>query len=86
MLSDRQRLILSLLDSLGGSIAPTDFQKLLFLYSAEWEQKQSYEFVPYKFGCFSFTCYEAQPCQCHRHCVAEALETAGIPALTPQHL
>jgi len=57
MLSDRQRLLLSLLDSLGGSVAPTDFQKLLFLYTAEWEQKQSYEFVPYKFGCFSFTSY-----------------------------
>jgi hypothetical protein len=57
MLFDRQRLILSLLDSLGGSVASTDFQKLLFLYATEWEQEQSYEFVPYKFGCFSFTSY-----------------------------
>ena len=57
MLFDRQRLLLSLLDSLGGSVASTDFQKLLFLYATEWEQVQSYEFVPYKFGCFSFTSY-----------------------------
>ncbi|MDR0536048.1 MAG: DUF488 domain-containing protein [Puniceicoccales bacterium] len=55
MLFDRQRLLLSLIDSLGGSVASTDFQKLLFLYATEWEQEQSYEFVPYKFGCFSFT-------------------------------
>jgi uncharacterized protein (DUF488 family) len=34
----------------------------------------------------ALTCYEAQPCQCHRHCVAEALERAGIPALAPKHL
>ncbi|MDR2429618.1 MAG: DUF488 domain-containing protein [Puniceicoccales bacterium] len=57
MLFVRQRLLLSLLDSLGGSVASTDFKKLLFLYATEWEQEQSYEFVPYKFGCFSFTSY-----------------------------
>jgi len=57
MLLERQRILLSLLDSLGGSVTLTDFQKLLFLYTAGWVQKQSYEFVPYKFGCFSFTSY-----------------------------
>ena len=35
----------------------TDFQKLLFLYCQEWEQEPSYEFVPYRFGGFSFTSY-----------------------------
>jgi hypothetical protein len=34
-----------------------DFQKLLFLYTKEWEEKPSYEFVPYRFGGFSFTSY-----------------------------
>jgi hypothetical protein len=34
----------------------------------------------------ALTCYEAQPCQCHRHCVADALERAGTPSLTPKHL
>ncbi len=57
MLFARQRLLLSLLDALGGTVANTDFQKLLFLYAQEWETEPSYEFVPYQFGGFSFTSY-----------------------------
>jgi hypothetical protein len=57
MLFGRQRLLLSLLDSLGDSVAAIDFQKLLFLFTHEFEDSPSYEFVPYKFGCFSFTSY-----------------------------
>ncbi|MFA5265003.1 MAG: DUF488 domain-containing protein [Opitutaceae bacterium] len=57
MLFARQRLLLALLHSLGGRMAHTDFQKLLFLYTKEWEAEPSYEFVPYKFGGFSFTSY-----------------------------
>ena len=59
MLFERQRLLLSLLDALGGGpVAATDFQKLLFLYAQKWEAGDpSYEFVPYQFGCFSFTSY-----------------------------
>lgn len=57
MLFERQRLLLALTDSLGGSVAHTDFQKLLFLYTKEWEAEASYEFVPYQFGGFSFTSY-----------------------------
>jgi uncharacterized protein (DUF488 family) len=34
----------------------------------------------------ALTCYEAQPCQCHRHCVAEALAEIGGKALGPLHL
>lgn len=56
MLFERQRVLLTLLDALGGAVAPTDFQKLLFLYTRE-EENPSYEFVPYKFGCFSFSTY-----------------------------
>jgi hypothetical protein len=33
MLFERQRVLLTLLDALGGQSAPTDFQKLLFLYT-----------------------------------------------------
>ena len=46
MLFERQRLLLALTDALGGSVAHTDFQKLLFLYTKEWETEPSYEFVP----------------------------------------
>jgi uncharacterized protein (DUF488 family) len=57
MLFERQRLLLTMLDALGGPVANTDFQKLLFLYSVQCETSPSYEFVPYKFGAFSFTSY-----------------------------
>lgn len=57
MLFERQRLILTLLEALDGPIGHMDFQKLLFLYTKECEEKPSYEFVPYRFGGFSFTSY-----------------------------
>lgn len=57
MLFERQRLLLSLLDALGGPVGSTDFQKLLMLYTLEHEAKPSYEFVPYRYGGFSFTSY-----------------------------
>jgi len=56
MLFERQRVLLTLLDALGGQSAPADFQKLLFLYTRE-EAEPSYEFVPYRFGRFSFSSY-----------------------------
>ena len=57
MLFERQRLLLALLDAFGEPLSGTDFQKLLFLYTKEWEASPSYEFVPYQFGGFSFTSY-----------------------------
>ena len=57
MLFDRQRVLLELLDALNESVGSTDFQKLLFLYTREGEATPSYDFVPYRFGCFSFTSY-----------------------------
>jgi len=54
---DRQRLLLALVDALEGAPAGTDFQKLLFLYTKEWEAEPSYDFVPYQFGSFSFSSY-----------------------------
>lgn len=55
MLFDRQRVLLELLDALNEPLGSTDFQKLLFLYTHECEPSPSYDFVPYHFGCFSFT-------------------------------
>lgn len=57
MLFERQRLLLTLLDAVGAPVGHTDFQKLLFLYTQDCEATPSYEFVPYKFGAFSFTSY-----------------------------
>jgi hypothetical protein len=57
MLFERQRLLLTLLDALEAPVGNTDFQKLLLFYAQECEKAPSYEFVPYKFGGFSFTSY-----------------------------
>ncbi len=53
----RQKVLLALLESFGGKLGSTDFQKYLFLYSRLYERNRSYEFVPYKYGCFSFQSY-----------------------------
>lgn len=57
MLFERQKRLLALLDALGGSMGNLDFQKLLFLYCQEAEATPTYEFVPYRFGGFSFNSY-----------------------------
>ena len=57
MLYERQKHLLALLNTLGGEVSGLDFQKLLLLYCLEVEESPSYEFVPYKFGGFSFTSY-----------------------------
>ncbi|MGH7655719.1 MAG: DUF488 family protein [Gemmatimonadaceae bacterium] len=57
MLFDRQKHLLALLSALGGRIGNLDFQKLLLLYCTTESQPAPYEFVPYKFGAFSFTSY-----------------------------
>jgi uncharacterized protein (DUF488 family) len=57
LLFERQRHLLALLDALGGHAGNLDFQKLLFLYCQEPMAGRMYEFVPYKYGAFSFTCY-----------------------------
>lgn len=57
VLFERQRRLLALLDALGGRARNLDFQKLLFLYCQESDASGPYEFVPYKYGAFSFTSY-----------------------------
>jgi uncharacterized protein (DUF488 family) len=34
----------------------------------------------------ALTCYEADPCQCHRRCVADALGRLGSDHMAPWHL
>lgn len=54
MLIYRQKIMLSLLQALGGEVSATDFQKQLFLFTRKCEKEKSYDFVPYKYGCYSF--------------------------------
>lgn len=51
----RHKQLLALLDALGGRASNRNFQKWLFLYCQETTGQKIYEFVPYKFGAFSFT-------------------------------
>lgn len=57
-LLSRQRLLVQLLGALGGRATMSDFQKLLFLWcNDEQVDEPPYDFVPYRFGAFSFTSY-----------------------------
>jgi len=56
MLIARQCKLMALLDAVGEEAGKLDLQKLLFLYCSN-EAQPSYEFVPYRFGAFSFTSY-----------------------------
>lgn len=49
----RRKIILALLETFEGKLNKTNFQKLLMILSKK-QEKPSFEFVPYKFGCFSF--------------------------------
>jgi len=56
-LYSRQKLLLALLQKFGGKLTSIDLQKYLFLFTETCQQDKSYEFVPYRFGCFSFQSY-----------------------------
>lgn len=53
----RQRVLLGILQAFGGNLSRIDLQKYLFLFTETRQKDKSYEFVPYKFGCFSFQSY-----------------------------
>jgi uncharacterized protein (DUF488 family) len=50
----RRKLLLSIIAKANGIIDKMSFQKLLFLICNK-QNKPTYDFVPYKYGCFSFT-------------------------------
>lgn len=50
----RRKIILALIELLGGEVEKLRFQKLLFLYAMR-KQNPEYDFVPYKFGCYSYS-------------------------------
>lgn len=49
----RRRILLALLQALGDGLQRVEFQKHLFLFSHA-QEAPSYEFIPYKYGSFSF--------------------------------
>lgn len=50
----RRKIILSLFQLSNGNVEKTKLQKLLFLYSQR-KRESEYDFVPYKFGCYSYS-------------------------------
>lgn len=49
----RRKLMLGLLEAFDGELNVTTLQKLLFLVTRQ-QRKPTFDFVPYKYGCFSF--------------------------------
>ncbi|MEM9866482.1 MAG: DUF488 domain-containing protein [Bacteroidota bacterium] len=50
----RRKIILGLIELLGGEVEKLRLQKLLFLFSQKKPQAE-YDFVPYKYGCYSYS-------------------------------
>lgn len=50
----RRKIALSLIQVFEGELEKIQLQKLLFLFTRFQKEKKTYDFVPYKFGCFSF--------------------------------
>jgi uncharacterized protein (DUF488 family) len=49
----RRKLILGILEQFGGTLSHTRLQKILFLVTRQ-QEKKAFDFVPYKYGSFSF--------------------------------
>src|SRR5688500_3637407 len=50
----RRKIILALLQLFDGELEKIRLQKLLFLFTKE-QQTPEYDFIPYKFGCYSYS-------------------------------
>ncbi len=50
----RRKILLALLETFDGQLSKIRLQKMLLIFS-EMQQRNCYEFVPFKYGCFSFS-------------------------------
>lgn len=50
----RRKVILAIIQAFGGELEKIRLQKLLFLF-AKRQSKAEYDFIPYKFGCYSYS-------------------------------
>jgi uncharacterized protein (DUF488 family) len=53
MLYYRRKIVLALIETFGGELTAKSLQKYLFLFTRQQVAK-SYDFIPYRYGCFSF--------------------------------
>ena len=49
----RRKILFSILEAFGGTLSRTQMQKLAFIFT-RWQEKKAFDFVPYRFGCYSF--------------------------------
>ena len=54
LLNYRKKIVLSILEKMGGYVSAICMQKYLFIYIRLYGGERLYDFVPYKYGCFSF--------------------------------
>ena len=50
----RRKVILALLEKIGGSTTAKCMQKYLFIFTREQSGERIYDFLPHKYGCFSY--------------------------------
>jgi uncharacterized protein (DUF488 family) len=51
----RRKIIFALLEQFEGELDKIRLQKLLFLFTQRQKKVKAYDFVPYKYGCYSFS-------------------------------
>jgi uncharacterized protein (DUF488 family) len=51
----RRKVILAMLQHFDGELEKIRLQKLLFLFTQRQKKSKAYDFVPYKYGCYSFS-------------------------------
>jgi uncharacterized protein (DUF488 family) len=50
----RKKVILAIMNAVGGNVTAKCMQKYLFIFTKKRGSERLYDFVPYKYGCFSF--------------------------------
>jgi len=51
----RRKILLSLLQAFGNKLGKIDLQKLLFIFMQQKKEKREYDFIPYMYGCYSYS-------------------------------
>jgi uncharacterized protein YwgA len=70
----RRKVLLSILEQFGGELNRTKLQKLTFLFTRE-QEKKAFDFVPYRYGCYSFQANQDLKTMCKKGLLHE--ETKG---------
>jgi uncharacterized protein YwgA len=54
MMYYRRKILLSILENFNSELGKINIQKLCFLVCRYQTDKQSFDFIPYKYGCYSY--------------------------------